>query len=118
MTPAEPGIKPGNVGILGGGQLGCMLADSALALGLEPRIYGDLHSPAAALFEGRVTHGSLSDEAGLRDFFKGLPLVVFENEFLDCDLLERAAHGLELRFAPGLPAIRELQDKLSQKNFS
>jgi 5-(carboxyamino)imidazole ribonucleotide synthase len=107
----------GSCGILGGGQLGCMLADAALALGLELKIYAEAGSPAGALFPGRVTIGSLKDEKTLRSFFTPLSVVVFENEFLDCDLLERAARGLALRFAPGLPAIRELQDKLRQKEI-
>jgi 5-(carboxyamino)imidazole ribonucleotide synthase len=106
-----------NVGILGGGQLGCMLADAALALGLEPRIYAEASSPAASIFADRTVTGSMSDESALRDFFSQVRVVAFENEFLDCDLLERAARGLSLRFSPSLDSIRRLQDKLEQKKL-
>jgi len=35
----KPKIEPiKKIGILGGGQLGCMLADAAIALDFEPRI--------------------------------------------------------------------------------
>lgn len=105
------------VGILGGGQLGCMLADAALALGLEPMIFAEASSPAASLFTHQIVTGAMSDESALRSFFKNVRVVAFENEFLDCDLLQRAAQGLELRFSPGLDAIRNLQDKLQQKNI-
>jgi 5-(carboxyamino)imidazole ribonucleotide synthase len=113
----DSGSNTKDVGILGGGQLGCMLADAALALGLEPRLFAEAGSPAAALYPGRTTIGSVSDAQALRGFFAQVRIIAFENEFLDCSLLEHAAKGLSLRFGPGLNAIRELQDKLRQKEI-
>jgi 5-(carboxyamino)imidazole ribonucleotide synthase len=105
------------VGILGGGQLGCMLADAALGLGLEPILLADATSPAAALFSERTVRGSVTDTAVLRDFLSRAPVVAFENEFLDCDALQSAAQGLSVRYAPGLDVVRVLQDKLRQKEL-
>jgi 5-(carboxyamino)imidazole ribonucleotide synthase len=105
------------IGILGGGQLGCMLADAAISLGLHPAIYAESSSPAAALFAEQVSLGEMRDTARLREFLTNQDVVVFENEFLDCTLLEEAARGSHVRFAPGLSAIRRLQDKLSQKKL-
>lgn len=42
-------------------------------------------------------------------------VVIFENEFVDCDALEPLSD--KLKFVPNLYVIRALQDKLSQKNF-
>lgn len=114
---SRPNEQPQLVGILGGGQLGCMLADAALALGLEPRIFAEASSPAAHLFADRTLTGAVSDASALRAFFEKVRVVAFENEFLDCDHLARVAQGLPLRFSPGLDAIRRLQDKLEQKNI-
>jgi 5-(carboxyamino)imidazole ribonucleotide synthase len=105
------------VGILGGGQLGCLLAEAALKLGLEPMIFAEATSPAAFLYPGRHQKGVLTDEAALRTFFKTAPLVTFENEFVDTALLARAASDLNIRFEPSLDAIREVQDKLRQKEI-
>jgi 5-(carboxyamino)imidazole ribonucleotide synthase len=107
----------GKVGILGGGQLGCMLADAALALGLDPILFAEAASPAAALFPSRTCIGRIAEANALQAFLSQARVVVFENEFVDCDALERAAAGLAIRFAPSLNVIRELQDKLSQKEL-
>lgn len=45
----------------------------------------------------------------------GFDVVIFENEFVDCDALESLSD--KLTFVPNLYVIRALQDKLSQKNF-
>lgn len=111
------GTFAGTVGILGGGQLGCMLADAALALGLRPLIFAEPGSPAAELFPLHTRLGRISEADTLRAFLNETPVVVFENEFVDCQALERAAAGLATRFAPRLEVIRELQDKLKQKEL-
>lgn len=113
------------VGILGGGQLGCMLADAALALGLSPFILAPLDSPAAAIFPDRLIPWAASnapeDDRALADLFARAKDIAFENEFLDCDQLERVASRAVpergVRFHPPLRAIRELQDKLRQKEI-
>ncbi len=108
-----PGTPP--VGILGGGQLGCMLADAAIALGLKPRIYAETGAPAFTLHPTLCTVGSPQDEGRLKNFFEGLSVVAFENEFLDTDLLRQA--GPSTVFGPDLSVIRRIQDKLMQKEI-
>src|SRR4051812_11976337 len=88
------GAFTGQVGILGGGQLGCMLADAALGLGLNPILFAEADSPAVALFPTRARIGRVSESDALRAFLTEAPVIVFENEFVDCDALERAASGL------------------------
>jgi 5-(carboxyamino)imidazole ribonucleotide synthase len=93
------------LGILGTGQLSMMLTEAAGPMGLKTLAYD----------------GRLEDEAALSRFFAECsrvaraPTVIFENEFVDCDLLERAGKPHGVRFVPGLAAIRELQDKILQK---
>lgn len=103
------------VGILGGGQLARMLAESALRMGLKPVVYTeDPHAPALAVAADGVI-GKISDSTRLKKFLKRVSLTAFENEFLDCALLKKAAS--EAKYFPSLKNIELLQDKLSQKRL-
>lgn len=103
------------IGILGEGQLARMLIEGAEALGLHPRIFAaSLDSPAGRISRDCIV-GRIEDSAQLRVFLEGLDLVAFENEFLDVDLLQKAAQGLNVSYRPSLEALRRLQDKFSQK---
>lgn len=102
------------VGILGGGQLARMLAEAAHRLGLVPVPLAESPDEPAAQVCPQTVVGSIDDPEALERFFARCPRVVFENEFVDCDRLERAARG-RVEFLPGLAAIRRLQDKLQQK---
>ena len=63
MTDA---IAPGGtVGILGGGQLGRMLAIAAAQLGLKAHIYAPEDNPPAGDVAAAVTQGGWDDEAAL-----------------------------------------------------
>jgi phosphoribosylaminoimidazole carboxylase PurK protein len=90
-------------GILGGGQLAMMLREAADNLRFEPRVFS----------------GALSDEAQLKEFLSRCETVIFENEFVDCALLERASMGLERRpvFTPALGIIARVSEKLEQKKI-
>lgn len=92
-------VEDQSIGILGGGQLALLLSQAAARLGFRPEI-----------FAGASTLPSL------RSFLANLKLVIFENEFVDCDLLQQASQGFSVQFLPSLETIRTLQDKLSQKN--
>ncbi|MGZ3699639.1 MAG: ATP-grasp domain-containing protein, partial [Bdellovibrionota bacterium] len=78
-----------------------MLAQAAAAMGISP---------------DPVSLAKL-DLARARKWLRSVDAVIFENEFVDCDLLARAAKGSRAVFAPGLPVIRLLQDKLHQKGL-
>src|SRR5689334_19683753 len=105
------------VGILGGGQLSLMLASAARRMGLETLIFAeDSDAPAAQVFAKSVL-GLSKDLTTLRRFFSRIDLAVFENEFVDCELLEKAASGLGTQFLPGLKTIQQVQDKLTQKRI-
>lgn len=105
------------IGILGGGQLARMLAEAAEKLEVNVRVYVESSRDPAARVVDEFVKGSLNDQNELRRFFQTVDLVIFENEFVNCNLLERAAAGLELRFIPNLEAIRCLQNKLNQKTL-
>ena len=74
-------LPPGSiVGILGGGQLGRMLALAAARLGLKTHIYSD--EPDAPAFDVSAfsTVGSFEDEAALSAFAANVDVVTCEFE--------------------------------------
>jgi 5-(carboxyamino)imidazole ribonucleotide synthase len=112
-------VNQRNVGILGGGQLARMLAESAHRLGLTPVPLAETADSPAALLCPRAVVGTLGDEAALKRFFSETDVVIFENEFIDTDLLQRAAlaAGGRARFSPSLATLNQLRDKLGQKEL-
>lgn len=109
--------KTAQLGILGGGQLALMLASAAVRLGLRPVVFSDSAlSPAASVFAGSII-GSMHDAQALNNFISKVDVVIFENEFVDCDVLKEAASSFDVKFFPGLQAIQLVQDKLQQKEL-
>ncbi len=100
------------VGILGGGQLSLMLASAARRMGLNTTVLADnADSPAAQVFTQTV-FGPASSA-----FFSQVDLVVFENEFIDCNQLAAATTNSKVRFLPGLETMARVQNKLKQKEL-
>ena len=113
IIKAEPGDT---IGIVGGGQLGRMLAMAAASLGLDVRIFDpDPDAPAT-----RVAHESLAasyqDEAALATFAKGLKIATCEFESVPASALDYlVSAGVELR--PGIEAWRIASDRVEEKRF-
>jgi 5-(carboxyamino)imidazole ribonucleotide synthase len=109
--------RPLKIGILGGGQLSLMLAEAAMKMGIETRILAEgPDAPVAQVF-AHCTLGSVKDPASLRTFFSQVDLLIFENEFVNCEVLKGAARGLSVEFIPSLDTISQVQDKLTQKEW-
>jgi 5-(carboxyamino)imidazole ribonucleotide synthase len=94
-----------------------MLAESALRLGLKPIVYtDDAQGPASEICVETVV-GKISDAALLKSFVARMPLIAFENEFIDCSQLRVSTPTPDSKFYPNLKAIEILQDKLEQKKL-
>ena len=109
-------VKPGGViGIIGGGQLGRMLALAAARLGLKTCIYNDTaDAPAFQVTPLQVT-ASYDDRAMLTGFAQLCDVITFEFENLPAEHLEYLAGLKPLR--PGPSALQTTQDRLSEKQF-
>jgi 5-(carboxyamino)imidazole ribonucleotide synthase len=111
-TPLAPG---GTVGIIGGGQLGRMLAMAAARLGLKSRIYND--APDAPAFQ--VTPYSVvapyDDLEKLAAFADACDVVTFEFENLPAHAIAHLGEHVPVR--PGAHALAVTQDRLSEKTF-
>jgi 5-(carboxyamino)imidazole ribonucleotide synthase len=110
--PLAPGMT---VGILGGGQLGRMLAIAAAELGLNSHVYcPDPASPAFAVSASR-TIANYDDEAALTDFAATVDVVTFEFE----NVPVAAVKALEAH-VPVYPRQRSLevaQDRYDEKRL-
>lgn len=101
------------IGVLGGGQLGRMLALAALRLGLRVRFYRDQDSgPTRGVAESVV--GTFDDAAALRRFVEGCAVVTLENEWQDLrTLVQVLPAGVALW--PSLETMAWVGDKIAQK---
>jgi 5-(carboxyamino)imidazole ribonucleotide synthase len=110
--PVPPG---GTIGIIGGGQLGRMLAMAAARLGLKTAIYNDApDAPAFQVTETSVT-ASYEDLDALARFADACDAVTFEFENLPAHAIAHLGEHVPVR--PGAHALAVTQDRLSEKIF-
>jgi 5-(carboxyamino)imidazole ribonucleotide synthase len=109
-------LTPGSaIGILGGGQLGRMLALSAARLGLKTHVYAsDPESPAFDVASAR-TIAPYGDELTLTEFANTVDLVTYEFENIPSRTVEILAESCLVR--PGPEALGVCQDRLAEKEF-
>jgi len=102
------------VGILGGGQLGRMLAQAGAGLGIECRLL-DPSPDACAGQVAPLVVGSPEDKATLSAFAEGLDVVTYEHENLPPESLEFLAS--RVRVAPGPASLRNSRDRLLERRL-
>ncbi len=112
MTPLSPGST---IGILGGGQLGRMIALAAANLGYRCHIFcPEIDGPASHVAT-KVTNANFDDEAALTAFAQSVDIVTYEFENVPA-----ATAALLARYVPVLPNARALevaQDRIAEKTF-
>ena len=109
-------IAPGStIGIVGGGQLGRMLAMAAAQLGYKIHIYAPDEAPPAAEVSALFTRGAYDDEAALARFGASVDVATYEFENIAAGPLKALAEKVPLY--PPRPALEVAQDRLSEKEF-
>jgi len=111
-APVPPG---GTIGILGGGQLGRMLAMAAARLGLKVHIYSDVTDAPAFQVCDAHTVAPYEDEIALKAFAASCDAVTYEFE----NVPAKAASALAA-IKPTNPNARALavaQDRFEEKSF-
>ncbi|SFZ83651.1 5-(carboxyamino)imidazole ribonucleotide synthase [Devosia enhydra] len=103
------------IGILGGGQLGRMLALAASRLGVKSHIY--CPDPASPAFDVTPlkTVAAYEDEEALRRFAASVDVVTYEFENVPAETARIIAGIVPLR--PGAEALAVSQDRLAEKQF-
>jgi len=111
-SPLPPGA---NIGILGGGQLGRMLALAAARLGFKSHVYSDESESCAFYVANERTRANYGDERALERFARACDVVTFEFE----NVPDATAHFLaeHVAVAPNARSLAIAQDRFLEKSF-
>jgi len=110
--PLSPGAT---IGILGGGQLGRMLALAAARLGLKTHIFDPASAPPAGQVADRITQAGFDDIAAIRAFAGSVDVVTYEFENIPASALDALEDICPIH--PGRTALTVSQDRLTEKDF-
>src|SRR5687768_13884885 len=107
-------LPPGStIGILGGGQLGRMMAIAAARLGYKCHIFDPHEQPCAAEVSAHFTRGAFDDAEALRRLADACDLVTYE--FENIPVAPLAVLGDKL--VPGTRSLEVAQDRGNEKRF-
>ena len=113
MTALPPGST---IGILGGGQLGRMLAMAAARLGFKTHVFApEADSPA---FDVATAHtiAAYDDEKALAAFAKTIGVATYEFENIPVATVEYLSKSIPVR--PGAKALACAQDRINEKTLA
>ncbi|WP_246999717.1 5-(carboxyamino)imidazole ribonucleotide synthase [Halosolutus gelatinilyticus] len=113
MTTLE---TPGpTIGVVGGGQLGRMLAEAAAPLGVELVVLDPTPDcPAAPVARDQIV-ADFDDEAGIRELAARSDVLTFEIELADQMVLDRVSEDSGTPVHPKPSTLETIHDKLVQK---
>ena len=110
-------IPPGStIGIIGGGQLGRMLAMAGAQLGYRVHILDPDPECCAAEVAAKLTVANYDDRAALAAFASAVDVATYEFENIDAAPLEEIES--RVRVFPPLSALRIAQDRVAEKSFA
>lgn len=109
-------LPPGStIGILGGGQLGRMLAMSAAQLGYRCHIYAPAGDNVACDVAAHNTIAAYDDLVALKAFAKACDVVTFEFENVPVIPLKSITRDVPIH--PPIKALEVAQDRVEEKEF-
>jgi 5-(carboxyamino)imidazole ribonucleotide synthase len=109
-------VPPGStIGIVGGGQLGRMLAMAAAQLGYRCHIYAPNAGCVAAEVAADFSEGAFDDEDALAGFATAIDVATYEFENIAAAPL--AALSARVKLHPSVEALSIAQDRLEEKTF-
>lgn len=103
------------IGILGGGQLGRMLAVAAARLGYRAHIYEPLANPPAGDVAYRLTTAGYDDVAALTAYAATVDVITYEFENIPTTALDLLEAMRPIR--PNRRALATSQDRIVEKDF-
>ena len=104
-----------NLGILGGGQLGSMLATAAKKLNINTIIYCDDEDAPAQKFSDNFLFGNYNDENKISEFINKIDVVTFEFENIPFDTLEFINKHKQVLPKPNINQV--IQNRFLEKKF-
>ncbi|NLV10204.1 5-(carboxyamino)imidazole ribonucleotide synthase [Halomicrobium mukohataei] len=112
MTISTPGVT---LGVVGGGQLGRMLAEAAAPLGVDLVVTDPTEDPPAGPVASDALVGEFDEVSTIRAVAERADYLTFEIELTDPDALETVAAETGVPVHPKPDTLRLIQDKLVQK---
>ncbi len=109
------GADSPTLGVVGGGQLGRMLAEAAAPLGIETVVSDPTPDPPAAPVASGVVEGGFGDTDTIQAVAERADYLTFEIELVDPDALETVRKETGVPVHPDPETLRTIQDKLVQK---
>ena len=104
-----------NLGIIGGGQLGSLLAVAAKKLNINTTIYCDDIDAPAQNFCNKFIYGKYDDKVKMQEFIKEIDVITYEFENIPYETLNEMN-----RVKPVLPkpsVNRLIQHRIAEKDF-
>ncbi len=117
VVPAvSSALRPGGtIGVLGGGQLGRMIAISAAQLGYRTHIFCQHEDDPAAQVAGIVTIAPYDDKGAIDRFAQNCDVVTLEFENIPTWVVNQIAQIRPMR--PGSRVLEVAQDRVREKDF-
>ena len=104
-----------NLGIIGGGQLGSMLASAAKKIDIKTVIFCDDANAPAQKFSDEFIFGKYDDEKKIYEFLDKVDLVTFEFENIPYETLKKINKVKKVFPKPEINKI--IQNRVGEKNF-
>ncbi|QNE32300.1 5-(carboxyamino)imidazole ribonucleotide synthase [Sphingomonas sp. NBWT7] len=112
MTPLPPGST---IGILGGGQLGRMIASAAAQLGYRTHVLAPDRESVAAQTASSLTRADYHNRIVLADFAAQCDVVTYEFENIAAGPVEWLAERVPVHPSPA--SLRVAQERVAEKEF-
>ena len=116
--PEPPGVTvslPGpTLGVVGGGQLGRMLAEAAAPLGVDVVALDPTPDCPASRVADQI-EGAFDDRNAVRELAAAADVLTYEIELADPDLLEGVSAEADVPVHPSPDTLRVTEDKLREK---
>ena len=103
------------LGIIGGGQLGSMLAQSAIKLNIKTVIISDDRKSPAKYFADEFIYGKYTDKKIIDKFLRKVDIITFEFENIPFDILDLM--NKKVRVLPNPSINKIIQNRYLEKNF-
>lgn len=109
-------ITPGStIGIIGGGQLGRMIAVSAALMGYRVHIFTDKKDSPASHVAFQTTVANYTNKTALKKFASSVDVVTFEFENIPHDSVKILSDIVPVR--PGWNVLYIIQNRIREKDF-
>ena len=117
MTLDSAPTLPGpTLGVVGGGQLGRMLAEAAAPLGVSVVVLDPTPECPASVAADQVV-GSFDDPEGVADLAARCDVLTYEIELADPDLLDEVSQAHDVPVHPSPDTLRVIEDKFHQNQM-